>query len=171
MTISAVAASDRRTEVFRIDAVGNLEHRWLDTTNPEAEWTTWCRAPFEPTALAVAAISGWDEQIEVFVLDSSGTVWNRWWWYDRGWTPADRFNPLGAPFGASESHALSALSAGDGHFNVFVEAVDGRLAVLPHVNGPEGPFWHRCDSPEILGDGWWPAFTSASTRTYRRAEH
>ncbi|MCX2950179.1 hypothetical protein [Lentzea sp. NEAU-D7] len=170
MKISAVAASDLRTEVFQVNSAGDLEHRWLDTTRPAAEWTAWRRAPFEPVAVAVAAISGWAEQIEVFVLDTSGTVWNRWWWHDRGWTPVDRFNPLGAPFGRSGSRDLSALSAGNGHFNVFVGAEDGRLAVLPHINGPQGPYWHRCDTAERLGDGWWPAFSPASTGAYRHPE-
>jgi hypothetical protein len=168
MAMSAIAASDRRTEVFRVTSTGAVEHRWLDTAAPSPEWSAWCRAPFEPAAVAVSAISGWDEQIEVFVLDDLGRVWNRWWWHDRGWTPTHEFNPLGTPFGpAIRPRALSALSAGGGHFNVFVQAPDGRLAMLPHVLGPEGPHWHHCGDPEALDDGWWPAFSPVSIGMYR----
>jgi hypothetical protein len=168
MTISAVAASDRRVEVFRITSNGRLLQRWLDLAAAGTGWSGWHTAPIEAAAVAVAAISGWDEQIEVFVLDNLGRVWNRWWWQCRGWTPTDGFNLLGAPFGP-RSRDLSAFSAGHGHFNVFVEAPDGELAVLPHVNGPNGPFWQRCTGPRSLGDGWWPAF-SPPDGVYRMAE-
>lgn len=171
MSVGASAASHRRTEVYRVTAAGSLEHRWLDTSRPGTTWTDWQRAPFAHAAVAVAAISGWDEQIEVFVVDRSCRVWNRWWWYERGWEPADRFNPLGAPFGQIQPRALSALSAGGGHFNVFVEGPDGQMAMLPHVNGPGGPFWRRCEGPEALGDGWWPAFGALPEGVYRRAPH
>jgi hypothetical protein len=157
VTISAVAASDRRVEVFRVTGDGRLEHRWLDLTAVDPVWSRWQAAPLETAAVAVAAISGWDEQIEIFVLDHAGHVWNWWWWQSRGWTPSSGLNPLGAPFGPG-SRGLSAFSAGHGHFNVFVEGPRGDLAVLPHVLGPDGPFWRRCSGPRSLGDGWWPAF-------------
>lgn len=171
MTVSAAAASSRRTEVYRVMAPGLLEHRWLDTSDAGAVWTDWVRAPFPPTAVVVAAISGWDEQLEVFVVDRSGQVWNRRWWHGRGWEPADRFNPLGAPFGTVHPRSLAALSAGGGHFNVFVEDRDGRLAMLPHVNGSDGPHWRRCGGPEALRDGWWPAFHVVSSGGYRRTHY
>jgi hypothetical protein len=167
MTIAVVAASDRRTEVYRLTSYGRLEHRWLDTSRPEHGWTEWQRAPFEGTAVAVAAISGWDEQVEIFVLDAEGQVWNRWWWHDRGWQPKGGFNPLGAPF-PFRARALSALSAGNGHFNVFVESADGELAVLPHVNGADGYYWRRSCGPDALNDGWWPTFAPSSKDAFRR---
>lgn len=167
MLVSAVAAAFHRTVVFRITDDGGLEQRWVEPGCVGDGWSAWERAPFDRRAIGVAAISGWDEQIEVFLVDSSGHVWNRWWWRDRGWTPPDAFNPLGAPFVGSESRGLAALSAGGGHFNVFLEAVDGRWAVLPHLPGPRGASWLRCDRPDALGDGWWPAFGPAAPMIYR----
>jgi hypothetical protein len=164
--ICAIAASDRRTHVFRISTDRTLEHRWLDTANPEAQWTSWQRDPFRHPVAGVTAISGWEEQIEVFLLDSSGRVWNRWWWQQRGWAPRAAFNPLGTPFAGCEATSITALNAGRGHFNVFVEAANGQIAMLPHVTGPDGHFWLRCTGPEALDDGWWPAFESTSHGAY-----
>lgn len=166
MKLSTVAASDRRTEAWRVTEDGQLKRRWLDAG--AAEWSPWRHVPFAPRALGVAAISGWPEQIEVFVVDASGAVWNRWWWLDRGWLPRDgAFNPLGRPFAEVGVRGFSALSAGAGHFDVFVEAADDRTAVLPHVEGPDGPHWRRCEGAEALGDGWWPAYAPASRGAYR----
>ena len=128
-------------------------------------------APFAPVAVAVAAISGWDEQIEVFVADRLGRV------EPVVVVPArlGARRPVQPARCAVRSNAAAeflvgvAHSAGDGHFNVFVEGLDGQLAVLPHVIGPEGPFWRRCEGREALGDGWWPAFDDSLPHSvYRR---
>lgn len=169
MRLSAVAASDRRTEVYRITDGGDLQCRSLESAKSEEGWSAWERAPFEPEAVGVAAISGWPEQIEVFVIDRAGVVWNRWWWSGRGWAPQDGFNSLGTPFANEDIRGFSALGAGAGHFNVFVEARDGRVAVLPHVDSAQGPVWRRCEGPDALSDGWWPAFGPASSEVYRVA--
>lgn len=166
MTLVAVAASDRRTELFRVTASGELEHRWLGAKPGEARWSPWSIAPFVGKVIDVAAISGWPEQIEVFVLDGSGGVWNRWWWEHKGWEPADRFDFRGRPFRDDPVRGIAALSAGGGHFNVFVEAQDGRTAMLPHLVR-EGEKWQLCDSSVALGDGWWPAFEADLRGLYR----
>jgi hypothetical protein len=163
MKLAAVAASDKRTEVYRVSAGGVLESRLL----AGSKWSAWSRAPFEDEAVGVAALSGWPEQIEVFVLDRRGRVWNRWWWHERGWLPEQSFSPLGQPFPSGTVRGFSAISAGEGHFNVFVELEDGRSAVLPHVEGPDGPHWRRCEGPDALGDGWWPAYDVLPSGVYR----
>ncbi len=168
MTIAAVVASDVRLEVYRVTAGGGVEHRWLDASADVGTWTEWQRSPFDRVAQAVSAISGWGKQIEVFVLDIEGEVWNRWWWKDRGWLPVAGYNRLGRPF-VGDAHQISAVNTGSGHFNLFVEAVDGRLAMLPHVNGPDGPYWRRCPYLDALNDGWWPAFSPISNETYRQS--
>ena len=163
MKLAADAASDLRTEIYRVTDSGFLECRSL----VGARWSPWSRAPFERKAAGVAALSGWPEQIEVFVLDCRGGVWNRWWWHERGWTPEQGFNPLGQPFSRGTVRGFSAINAGDGHFNVFVELDDGRNAMLPHVAGPDGPYWKRCMEPIALGDGWWPAYSPVPSGVYR----
>lgn len=166
MTLIAVAASDRRTELFRLSPAGAIEHRWLVGGSGQARWSPWSFAPFTGTAIGLAAISGWSEQVEVFVLDDTGGVWNRWWWEDRGWEPADGFEFHGRPFGDEPVRSIAALSAGGGHFDVFVEALDGRIAVLPHLDRP-GPRWLLCTTDAALGDGWWPAFGDGLEQLYR----
>ncbi|QKV80635.1 hypothetical protein [Amycolatopsis sp. Hca4] len=166
MTMVAVAASDLHWEVHRVTADGAVEHRWLDTATGASEWTGWRRSPFHGTAAALSALSGWDRQLEVFVLDVEGRVWNRWWWQDRGWSPVGGYNGLGRPFSDGARH-ISAVNAGQGHFTVFVEAADGKIAMLPHVVGPGGPHWRRCPHADSLGDGWWPAFAPGSGAAYR----
>ena len=167
--ICAITASDRCTHLFRVTTERALQHRWLDTTDPAAQWTSWQGAPFPHPVAGVGAISGWEEQIEIFLLDTSGRVWNRWWWQQRGWIPQDTFNLLGTPFASGQATSITALTSGKGHFNVFVEAVGGQIAMLPHIAGPEGYFWLRCTGPEALDDGWWPALKSTSHRAYRWA--
>lgn len=164
MRLAAVAASNRRTTVFRVTDSGRLVHRWID--EGQSRWAEWSPAPLEVQAQGVAAISGWPEQIEVFALDVDGGVWNRWWWADRSWTPAG-FNWLGRPFPEERAIAVSALSAGDGHFNVFVESQSGEMAVLPHLPGEGGATWRRCEHPSALGDGWWPAWDPDSVGAFR----
>jgi hypothetical protein len=161
--LAAVAAANRRTEIYRVTDSGLLECRSL----VGVEWSPWSRAPFEHEAVGVAALSGWPEQIEVFVLDCRGGVWNRWWWHERGWLPEQGFNPLGRPFSRGTARGFSAINSGDGHFNVFVELDDGRSAMLPHVAGPDGPYWRRCKEPGALGDGWWPAYSRGPIGVYR----
>ena len=165
MRLAVVAASDQCAMAFRVVGA-SVEERSLDTTVPNSEWTQWGRAPFESQAVAVAAISGWDTQIELFVLDAAGQVWNRWWWLGRGWTPTASFNLLGTPFPDRQSRDLAACSAGGGHFMLCVQHADGTVATLPHVNGPDGPFWLRCHEQAALGDGWWPAFGTIARPAY-----
>lgn len=166
MKLVAIAASDRRTELFRVTDSGQLEHRWLIADSGGAEWSAWSFAPFDGQVVDVAAISGWSEQIEVFVLDDVGGVWNRWWWEHKGWEPTDGFDFRGRPFQGQPVRGIAALSAGGGHFNVFVEAQDGRVAMLPHL-ARAGKTWLLCDSDDALGDGWWPAFEGDPERLYR----
>lgn len=164
--ICAIAASSERTYLLRLTA-HHAEHRWLDTTRPAESWSSWESLPFAGHVVDIAAVSGWDQQIEIFVLDSHGQVWNRWWWPETGWTPRSEFNPLGTPFDDSESSSIAALNAGGGHFVVFVEAADGRVAVLPHISDGNRPAWRRHPEPQALNDGWWPAFPSSSHAVYR----
>jgi hypothetical protein len=161
--LATVAATNRRTEIYRVTDGGSLECRSFVA----AKWSPWSRTPFEHWAIGVATLSGWPDQIEIFVLDRRGGVWNRWWRHGKEWLPKRGFNPLGRPFRQGKARGFSAVSAGDGHFNVFVEQEDGRTAVLPHVAGPDGPHWWRCDGPEALGDGWWSAFGPLPSGIYR----
>jgi hypothetical protein len=89
MKLVATAASDRRTELFRVTESGQLEHRWLSAGPRQANWSAWSVAPFDGQVVDIAVISGWPEHIEIFVLDDAGGVWNRWWWEHKGWEPAD----------------------------------------------------------------------------------
>ncbi len=162
----AVAASDVRSEIFRLTPAGELEQRWLSGKRGERRWSSWSVAPFAGNIVDVAAISGWPSHIEVFVLDDVGGVWNRWWWEDRGWQPEGGFEFHGRPFGEISAQAIAALSGGDGHFNVFVEAFDGQLAMLPHLPR-DVDNWQLCESDGALADGWWPAFAPPSDRVYR----
>lgn len=154
--IVATAASAARTMLLRIDDTGRLEQRWLPASDDDGGWTPWMIAPIDAPVADVAVISGWSRQIEIFVLDSDGGVWNRWWWEDRDWEPRDGFSYRGRPFGGPAA-GIAALSAGDGHFNVFVAALDGRIATLPHVDTFEVK-WRSCPHGRGLNDGWWPAF-------------
>lgn len=167
MRIIAVAASTVRTMVLRVSASGRLEQRWLPFDDANPAWSDWTEAPFGGEVIDAAAISGWPQQIEIFVLDSHGGVWNRWWWPDKGWKPESGFSYRGRPFGQPAS-AITALNAGNGHFNVFVESHDGRIATLPHVNTYDSK-WRPCPSATNgLHDGWWPAFDyTAADIVYR----
>lgn len=154
--ILAVAASNVRTVVLRVTDAGHLEHRWLPAHDGDPGWSPWMRAPFDGQVSDAAALSGWPRQIEIFVLDADGGVWNRWWWDNRGWEPSHDFSYRGRPF-AGPAAGIAALSAGGGHFNVFVTSHDGRVAMLPHVNSFDQK-WRPCPGDTDLQDGWWPAF-------------
>lgn len=142
--------------LLKVTASGRLEHRWLPAEQGAAGWSAWTPAPFDGRILDVVAISGWPQQIEIFVLDAEGSVWNRWWWKDRDWEPKTGFSYRGRPFGGPAA-GIAALSAGEGHFNVFVASLDGRIATLPHVQTYETK-WRPCPQRHDLHDGWWPAF-------------
>jgi predicted nucleotide-binding protein len=142
--LALVAVKGGHYEAFRIRGTG-VEHR-----RREKHWSAWTEfGGFSGEALDVAAVSAWPQHAEVFVLLASGEVVHRSWWKEKGW---GRFHSLGKPFGGGSVRGVAAATLEEGHQEVFVEAPDGAIANLWHVDGD----WHRNGDPATqLGDGWW----------------
>jgi len=72
--VAVTGNADGRLELFGVNSVGNVWHRWQLT--PGGAWSAWTQ--FDGALTNVAAATNADGRIELFGTNSAGNVWHRW---------------------------------------------------------------------------------------------
>jgi hypothetical protein len=75
-SVAAASNADGRLEVFGIDRLGQIFHRWQEVAGQDWSWSPWARMDGQLNSIAVARNQ--DGTLQVFGTNKFGNVWTRY---------------------------------------------------------------------------------------------